>query len=1234
MKASLVLLFTLVSMVFMYQGWYKPMQLQAATVSYYMTADTTTNLGADGTCNVTGLTPYTSTGIGRTDTATTEGSTAYRYYPTISTANTATVALKVYGPVYANAVDISGISVSAALRGLAATDTVKLDLYDYDPAGALDNGTLVASSAAKTLTSGTTTAQYTWTAANFTINGTGRVQQGHRLQFRFTWTSTLTGTPRVYFGIAGALTATNFTVTETNAVTNPTVTGASPSLQQGTSGTVTVTGTGFNAVQSVAFSGTGVTAGTPTTVNATTVTVPVTVTAAAATGTRNVTVTNTDGGVGTGTGVFSVTSAPAPTVTSTSPASMKQGTGPTTVTITGTNFLSGAGVTFSDATIQLGTVTYVDPTTLTVPVTVPAGATVGSKNVTVTLPGGQTGTGTGVFIVETPCVAGQPTGLARGAVTATSVPLTWTAGASTDYFTVYRDGVQIATNVLTPSYTDPTASPNTSYSYTVTGNNTAAGCQSSASAPVTAVTLGQTPVAPAATNVGTGTQLNVAVNTDANPATTEYAIRINGGAYTNQYVQTGGTVGASAAWLTKSAWGVKTISGLTSGTTYTFDVKARNSALVETVFGPTSAVTAKIALSSTITSCSGCHGYPPLDGTGRNVPAGQFKGSHAKHTSILTCANCHKDNGVSPAGNNHADGNIDIASPLRQVAGESYGQATHAVSETPSFSSCTTYCHSQGVSKTSNTGETRTTLSAPLTTLVWGTGTSTCSSCHGAPPSYARDATTWGAAKANAHQGTTHASKTCDVCHSSVTYSGGVYTTNAQHADGYYSINPSLGYTYAATGGTCSTAGCHGSVAWNGTLGCIDCHASTYTRSKGRPGTTLSAVTTEFGLAWGHKKSGRGAVTDADCIVCHLEGNSSTGKPSSFHQDGNIDLRDPDGIGEVAITNVSGANGGAFTFQRFSTSYAATARTSTGHLSDSIDNVITQKFCLACHDSNGATNTTARSGASPTQYLPFGTGSQNAAATYPVPISAGVAGGVFDAKSQFATTNSSYHPVMGPKTKDFPTPARLYAPYNNFTRAGTSGTKTAGVVINCMDCHNIVGTNPLTLRTVVAHGNAVTIRGGIRAAGTTMSANLCINCHQAPTTSTGYLTSGFHGTGSAFLTGSSNMNSSTMSNCYYCHGTATAGATVTGALQTRPIRAVEVHGFNDRTQGTVGSKWVNGTASHRPYAFIRNSLSYWSPKAVTTAGESVQRAGGCTGTGGTCNTNMSTTDIYTTGGTY
>ncbi|WP_243689334.1 hypothetical protein [Geotalea toluenoxydans] len=60
--------------------------------------------------------------------------------------------------------------------------------------------------------------------------------------------------------------------------------------------------------------------------------------------------------------------------------------------------------------------------------------------------------------------------------------------------------------------------------------------------------------------------------------------------------------------------------------------------------------------------------------------------------------------------------------------------------------------------------------------------------------------------------------------------------------------------------------------------------------------------------------------------------------------------------------------------------------------------------------------------------------------------------------------------------------------------------------MNCFDCHNQTSTTPiggLTLRTVVAHGGAQTIRGTATTSGTTLSATngvkLCIVCHTGTT---------------------------------------------------------------------------------------------------------------------------------------
>ena len=94
-------------------------------------------------------------------------------------------------------------------------------------------------------------------------------------------------------------------------------------------------------------------------------------------------------------------------------------------------------------------------------------------------------------------------------------------------------------------------------------------------------TLANVPSAPTVNNP-TSLSLDVAVNENGNPSATEFAIQCTND---SQYVQSDGTLGASAVWATKSAWGTKTVTGLSASTTYGFRVKARNGASVETAFG-------------------------------------------------------------------------------------------------------------------------------------------------------------------------------------------------------------------------------------------------------------------------------------------------------------------------------------------------------------------------------------------------------------------------------------------------------------------------------------------------------------------------------------------------------------------------------------------------------------------------------------------------------------------------
>ncbi len=102
-------------------------------------------------------------------------------------------------------------------------------------------------------------------------------------------------------------------------------------------------------------------------------------------------------------------------------------------------------------------------------------------------------------------------------------------------------------------------------------------------------TLAATPGAPVVNNPQL-TTLDVTVNSsteNGNPSVTVYAIQETGG----QYIQANGTLGATAVWQTAATWGTVTVTGLTASTNYTFQVKARNGANVETAFGTTASGT-------------------------------------------------------------------------------------------------------------------------------------------------------------------------------------------------------------------------------------------------------------------------------------------------------------------------------------------------------------------------------------------------------------------------------------------------------------------------------------------------------------------------------------------------------------------------------------------------------------------------------------------------------------------
>jgi predicted CxxxxCH...CXXCH cytochrome family protein len=397
--------------------------------------------------------------------------------------------------------------------------------------------------------------------------------------------------------------------------------------------------------------------------------------------------------------------------------------------------------------------------------------------------------------------------------------------------------------------------------------------------------------------------------------------------------------------------------------------------------------------------------------------------------------------------------------------------------------------------------------------------------------------------------------------------------------------------------------------AFKGFGDCIGCHNGTQTINVGPlAGQSLSRrnVVAEFANTWSHKRSAGGTVTKWDCIVCHLEGDPTTGDPldapAGTHKNGLINLRDPD-LG----TNIKGV-----TFSGAPGSYAPTAvdaapaRFSRNLASAAIEPdvaAIMINQCLKCHDADGATSPDARV---PVAQMPnsaaakpFGTTISGTAYTGAGVTAGGVTGGVTDVKASFATSNSSYHPVLGKQNNWYSKLTRMVAPWNVTTRGATVNATSWGDLISCWDCHALPTDTGTITMTVTAHGAAQTLRGTATSSGTAPTAasavTLCNKCHArynfcgGATDVCGSTTS--HGSGSAFSTNPGRTEKSPFLRyaCNKCHA---SGYTTAVA---RPVRAQDVHGF-DRLAGTgADAMWPTGaTESRKPYAFIRNTSMFSS----------------------------------------
>jgi outer membrane protein assembly factor BamB len=199
----------------------------------------------------------------------------------------------------------------------------------------------------------------------------------------------------------------------------PTVSGITPNaVGQGARNlSVSIAGSGFGAGDTVSASGSGVTLGTVTVVNATTITAKLTATSSAAIGTRDLVIATPSSGTITCSACLTVTAHPAPA--SLTPGSLQTGASGVSISVNGTGFEVGSTkltITGPSTGVKAKSVAFVSPTQLTAKLSVAATATLGAYTVKITNPDGGTGSCVGCLtITQGPTLAGiTPNTAARG----------------------------------------------------------------------------------------------------------------------------------------------------------------------------------------------------------------------------------------------------------------------------------------------------------------------------------------------------------------------------------------------------------------------------------------------------------------------------------------------------------------------------------------------------------------------------------------------------------------------------------------------------------------------------------------------------------------------------------------------------------------------------------------------------------------------------------------------------
>ncbi len=635
--------------------------------------------------------------------------------------------------------------------------------------------------------------------------------------------------------------------------------------------------------------------------------------------------------------------------------------------------------------------------------------------------------------------------------------------------------------------------------------------------------------------------------------------------------------------------------GATLSQTFTGNISAATGSGIGTPVDndTTSATLTIIASLSTITSCAGCHDYPPLDGT-RSGVTGAFVGDHQVHTYI--CSTCH----VIPATETSADfahrnANIQMKAGATAIDNGYYDKNgnsaynagvddTFAQTNSPVTASCRTVsCH------------------GGVTTPQWGVGTTTCSDCHAGVVKSVRRTTT-GASSDFSKEGTgsTHVAAgintplkaTCQACHGSHLGLG---------------LDPNASLLNADSGAAITFDGTAASTE----VFCISCHDSNGATRLGTPtdpfGTDGANV---VNIGWTIGTVAHSQASNVNkCMACHgdASGTGTTLSPTiNAH-----------GSSSKKLTRYSYTAGAEQTF-----CYNCHGTTVANGAQDSIQPMFAKTYphavadCAACHNKHIATIASPLSGMSGADPSTPGAGAQPTFSTVTVTDpdhqykvcfnchSNFSAGATKKVDIDFNTANDSFHWVEKDKysyTVNTGTSKGIWTIATfNLNAVPTQGTKKyvevmmprSGFTYNdanlrtlalrCSDCHGPNAADGGVAVPEGPHGSSVAkilkVPAGSpyttwNATTSSLTGNTwCLNCHNPSFTNSGFRPSDGH------LYGGSGKHQRA---CQYCHipiphGSGSEGTGVANQRRHLLKTTTFTEGIDSETSGSQSQhgSWV------------------------------------------------------------